>query len=257
MLTNKQFVLNRHAKTWNRVYTWLAVLVAIFTTACTPTLNAGGAAANTAIENGRNGITVIGMGEAIGQPDQANITVGVETFSKEVELATGDNETTIQAILAALKEQGIAAEDMQTANYSLWAEQLYGDNGPEGIAGYRISNQVHVIIRDIDNVSDVLSAAISAGANNIYGVTFSVADPLALEAEARETAVANARERAESLAQLNGLEVGDVLEINEAFISQMPFSMMNMGGGGGGADASISPGQLSYQVQVQITYAIR
>ena len=123
---------------------------------------------------------------------------------------------------------------------SLWAEQKYGDNGPEGIAGYRVANQVMVVIRDIDKVGEVLAAAIAAGANSIYGVQFSVADPASLEAEAREKALEDARQRAESLGGYGGGGFGG-------------------GGYGGGAmdsSTSISPGQLSYQSQVQVTFEI-
>jgi uncharacterized protein YggE len=206
-------------------------------------------------------IKVVGFGKALGQPDEAQVTVGVETFALEVNDATAENEATIEAILTALEETGIKADDIQTSNYSLWAEQKYGDNGPEGIAGYRVSNQVSVVIRDIDKVSDVLTAVISAGANSIYGVQFSVADPAALEAEAREKALDDARQRAESLAQLSGLTLGEIEAIDETF-SQFPGQARPMGGGdglGGGvaeASTSISPGQLSYQTQVEVTYTI-
>lgn len=206
-------------------------------------------------------IKVVGNGEALGQPDEAQVTVGVETFAPMVNDATAENEATIEAILTALEETGIKANDIQTSNYSLWAEQKYGDNGPEGIAGYRVSNQVSVVIRDIDKVSDVLTAVTSAGANSIYGVQFSVADPAALQAEAREKALDDARQRAESLAQLSGLTLGNIEAIDETF-GQFPGPPLPMGGGGGfgGAAAegatSISPGQLSYQTQVQVTYSI-
>lgn len=226
--------------------------------ACTP------AATETAVEPAatQKGITVVGRGEAFGQPDEAYVNVGVDTFAEEVTTATAENEATIQAIMATLKEQGIVAEDIQTSNYSLWAEQIYGERGPEGIAGYRVSNQVQVIIRDVERVADVLTAVTEAGANNIYGVSFSVADPAALEADAREQAIINARERAESLAQLAQLSLGDVVSISEV-IGQVPYPRMEgLGGGaympaGESAAVSISPGQLSYHVEVQVTFAIQ
>ena len=99
--------------------------------------------------------------------------------------------------MTALNTLGIAAEDIQTSNYGLWAEQRYTDEGPQGIAGYHVSNQVSVTIRDINKLSDVLAAVTEAGANGIAGIAFSVDDPAALEAEAREKAVADARTRAE------------------------------------------------------------
>ena len=240
----------------------LAAILALTITACTP--SAGGSAglneATTASAKG--GITVVGLGEAFGKPDRAHVTVGVETFAKTVNEATGENEDIIQAIISTLKQQGISNEDIQTSNYSLWAEQLYGENGPEGIAGYRVSNQVSVTIRDIEKVSDALTAAINAGANSIYGVSFSVADEAALEADAREMAFDNARQRAQSLAQLSGVTLGDVRDVKEVF-TQMPMPLIGGMGGGDGtgiiqeaSGTSISPGQLSFQVNVEVTFDI-
>lgn len=216
------------------------------------------AAANPAVNSG--GITVVGQGEAFGQPDQAEVQVGVETFAPQVSQATSENEATIQTIMDALTAQGIAAEDIQTTNYNLWAEQIYGDQGPEGIAGYRVNNQVNVTIRDIDNVGAVLAAVTEAGANNIFGVYFSVSDPAALEVEARATAMTDARERAASLAELGGVNLGDVQIISEVIGPAAPFPR-GLGGGFAVEEAamapSISPGQLSYNVQVQVTFGIK
>jgi uncharacterized protein YggE len=231
--------------------------LALVLVACTGPSTAG-AAANPVVNAG--GITVVGQGEAFGQPDQAQVQVGVETFAPEVSQATSENEATIQSIMEALAAQGIEEKDIQTTNYNLWAEQIYGDQGPEGIAGYRVNNQVNVTIRDINKVGEVLTAVTEAGANNIFGVYFSVADPAALEDEARAAAVADARERASSLAELGGVELGDVQVISEVIGQAVP---MSMGLGGGGfameqaAATSISPGQLSYNVQVQVTFAIK
>jgi len=162
--------------------------------------------------------------------------------------------------MAALTAAGIADEDIQTTNYSLYAEQIYGDKGPEGIAGYRISNQVNVKIRDISRVGDVLGAVTEAGANAIYGVNFSVADPAALEAEARAQAMEDAAKRAASLAELGNVTLGDVKVISE--VVGQPVMPLGMGGGGFAMEQAasapgISPGQLSYQVQVQVTYNIQ
>ncbi|MCP4424341.1 MAG: SIMPL domain-containing protein [Chloroflexi bacterium] len=236
----------------------LALLaLAIILVACAgPT--AADAAPNLTVSGG--GITVVGQGEAFGQPDQAKVQVGVETFAKEVSQATNENETTIQAIMDALTAQGIAAADIQTTNYNLWAEQIYGDQGPEGIAGYRVNNQVNVTIRDIDAVGEVLAAVTEAGANNIFGVYFSVSDPAALETEARAAAVADARDRAASLAELGGVDLGDIQIISEVVGPAAPFPR-GLGGGFDMAETamapSVSPGQLSYHVQVQVTFGIK
>ena len=206
------------------------------------------------------GITVVGQGTAYGQPDQATVIVGVDTFAPTVSEATTQNQASLDRVMAALEAAGIATEDVQTTNYSLYAEQIYGDKGPEGIAGYRVSNQVNVKIRDIAMVGDVLAAVTEAGANAIYGVNFSVADPAALEAEARASAMEDARKRAESLAELGGVSLGNIVIISEVVGS--PVVPLGMGGGGYAMEQAasapgISPGQLSYQVQVQVTYGIQ
>jgi uncharacterized protein len=241
-------------KQWMSAFGFVLVLLMIVAVACTPTDTAGQSAAAPA--NG--GITVVGQGEAFGQPDQAEVQVGVETFAESVSQATEQNEAAIQAVMAALAEQGIAAEDIKTTNYSLWAEQIYGERGPEGIAGYRVTNQVNVTIHDINKVGDVLAAVTEAGANSIYGIHFTVADPAALEAEARAMAIANARERAEALASLSDVELGEVIAISEIIGQPSPFPL---GRGGAESDVasvpSLSPGQLSHQLQVQVTFAIQ
>ena len=209
---------------------------------------------------GAGGITVVGQGTAYGQPDEATVIVGVDTFAPTVAEATAQNQASLDGVMAALEAAGIAPEDIQTTNYSLFAEQIYGDRGPEGIAGYRVSNQVNVKMRDISKVGDVLAAVTEAGANAIYGINFSVADPAALEAEARASAVEDARKRAESLAELSEVTLGDVIIVSE--VVGQPGFPMPLGGGGfameqAAAAPGISPGQLSYQVQVQVTYGIR
>jgi uncharacterized protein YggE len=206
------------------------------------------------------GVTVVGQGTSYGQPDQATVVVGVDTFAPTVAEATAQNQATLDSVMAAMEAAGIAAEDIQTTNYSLYAEQIYGDNGPEGIAGYRVSNQVNIKIRDISVVGDVLAAVTEAGANAIYGINFTVADPAALEAEARAKAMDDARKRAESLAELGGVSLGDIVVISE--VVGTPVMPLGMGGGGLAMEQAvsapgISPGQLSYQVQVQVTYAIQ
>lgn len=206
------------------------------------------------------GITVIGTGEAVGTPDQAQVQVGVETFAETVEAATGENEATVQGIMAALDELGIPAEDIQTVNFSLWPEQRYGENGPEGVIGYRVMNQVNVTIRDINEVGTVLAAVTEAGANSIHGVYFTVSDPAVLEAEARAAAIANAEERAASLAELSNVELGEVTVITEVIGQPQPF--FGMGGGfdmavSETAAPSVSPGQLTYTAQIQVTFALR
>ena len=250
------------SKQKNLIAVLFIALMSVGLAACNAA-QAGGLAAPTTQTGSvvsAGGITVVGQGTAYGQPDQATVVVGVETFAATVAEASSQNQTTLDNVMAALTAAGIAAEDVQTTNYSLYAEQIYGEKGPEGIAGYRVSNQVNVKIRDIALVGDVLAAVTEAEANAIYGVNFSVADPAALEAEARALAMQDATSRAASLAELGNVSLGAVTVISE--VIGQPVMPLGLGGGGyameqAAAAPGISPGQLSYQVQVQVTYAIQ
>lgn len=231
------------------------LVASVVLSACAP---AGTAVSTPAAE--RKLITVVGQGEAKGNPDQARVNVGVDVFEPEVSQAVEKNEATIKAIMEALAGLGIAQEDIQTSNYSLYAEQRYGDQGAEGISGYRVSNQVSVTIRDIARVSEVLEEVINAGANNIYGVEFILSETAALESQARENALSDAEKRASELAQMSGVELGEILAISEVINPAVPLYRYGMGGGAEAAAApapSISPGQISVSTQVQVTYELK
>ena len=205
-------------------------------------------------------ITVVGQGRTTVVPDIASLELGVQTSAATVEEAMTTNTDTMDAILAALAEAGIADKDVQTSSYNIYLDEGY--RGPEMASNpvYRVSNMVNVKVRDLETVGEVLDAAVTAGANQIWGVSFTVEDRTAAEEEARAKAVADARTRAEALAALAEVEVGEVLSISEIItgvISPLYSGVameMSAGMGGGG---SIAPGELEYSTSIQVTYALK
>jgi uncharacterized protein YggE len=208
-------------------------------------------------------ISVTGQGEASGKPDIATLDAGVQTFAGTVIEASRDNQAIVDRIFAALEKQGIAEKDIQTANYSIWPEQDWPraeTGGKPRITGYRVSNTVHVKVRDIEAVGKVLAAVTDAGANSVNGVQFGVENTDALETEARRLAMADARSRAESLAGLAGVELGDVLTISmsESPGYPRPYAAARMEMADAGAPVpGIAPGEQSVTVSLHVTYAIR
>ena len=208
-------------------------------------------------------ISVTGQGEASGPPDRAQISAGVQTIATTVAQASQANQATVEAIMRALGQQGIDKKDIQTSNYSIWPEQQQDPQQANQmrITGYYVSNVVTVIVKDIDKVGEVLAAVTNAGANSIHGVQFMVEDTAALEQRARAAAMADARAQAAELAELAGVELGEVLTISMSSGGGYPVPMMaNRGGDYMMAEAAavpgISPGQLSVNVQVYVTFAI-
>ncbi len=207
-------------------------------------------------------ITVVGQGSVRVKPDIARVSIGVETMADTVGEAVAENETQMEAILTALTEAGIAAEDIQTMNYSVYFER-YPESLPrpagEGEtpeSQYRVSNIVNVTIRDLDKVGEVLDAVIEAGANNIWGVTFSIEDPKVAQEGARADAIEDAQLRAKALAELSGVELGPVMSVSEVLgggVAPMALEIVERAAASGGP---ISPGELEIGYQVQVTYFI-
>jgi uncharacterized protein YggE len=207
-------------------------------------------------------ITVVGEGKVSVQPDVALANVGVDVVGDSVSEASAEAASIMEAVLEALKAQGIAEKDIQTSGYNIWIERPY--SGPEplsaggpGEAIYHVNNMVNVVIHDLDGVGEALNVAIEAGANNIYGVTFNVDEPGESMSEARALAVEDAAAKAQELAALNQVTLGDVITISEVvgnaggFFAGPEYAVAASVGGG-----PISPGELALTARLQITYAI-
>lgn len=204
-------------------------------------------------------ITVVGEGRILVDPDIAQVTLGVESYASDVQTAANETETIMTNLMTTLTAQGVAEKDIQTSNYSVHTERYGGPMEVDSEANYRFSNNVTIVVRDLETVEAVLGAAIEAGANSIYGVSFNVAEPAELRKQARAEAVSVAQAKAQELADLNGVTVGQVVSISELVNNAGPYANSftlhaSEGLGGGGP---ISPGELQLTVQLQITYAIQ
>ncbi|HEM61851.1 MAG TPA: DUF541 domain-containing protein, partial [Chloroflexi bacterium] len=157
----------------------------------------------------------------------------------------------------ALRETGVPEEDIQTVDYSIHPE-IDWESEEHRVIGYVVVNSVLVKMREMEKVGDVLDAATTAGANNVYGIQFTFDDPSALREQARAEAMAEAEKKADALAQLAGVRLGSPRYISESFVEIPPYERMYSAPAGmGGADGvSVSPGQLEVTVQVQVTYEI-
>jgi uncharacterized protein YggE len=203
---------------------------------------------------------VSGHGSVNVVPDTAQITIGVDVTLPTLEEAQAESERQSNAIIESIKANDVADEDVQTSNYSVFVVRNYDQNGtPSEIIGYQITNQVNVTIRDVNAVGVILTAAIEAGANNIWGISFFVDDQTAAASEARVLAVEDARRKAEELAAATGMSLGRVLAISEG--TQAPqFPVMYGGAGQRAADinsaAPIEAGTNEVVVDVQIVFEL-
>ncbi len=241
---------------------FIAAMLSIALVACN-TVQAEPQAAPTAVSQEMSRyITVVGLGKASLTPDVAQINVGAETSAATVSEAKAEVDRRIEAILAVLREMGVADKDIQTSQYSIYYERetfyavVEREPGQEAQGAYRVSNMLNVTVRDMAAVGEILDAVVEAGANQMYGVTFTVSDAQKWESEAREKAMTNAQARAGELARLAGVELGEVLSVSEVIggsPSPVAFAVMERAAGGSG----IAPGEMEFSTQIQVTFAIR
>ena len=221
-------------------------------------LSACAAPAATPVEHT---ISVTGNGVAYGKPDIAVAQFGVQTRDEDPGQAVSRNTGKMNAIMAELKKLAIEEKDIQTSNFSVYAQQNYDPNGLPTNYTYVADNTVNITIRDLNKVGEVLGNVVAAGANSIYGVSFTVSDQSQLEAEARGKAMADAKARAEQLAQAAGVTLDKPLSISEYTAGPAPYAAdVRAFGGGAVAEAApvpVASGQIVVNLQVSVVYVIK
>ena len=229
--------------------------------------------------NAQTTITVSGDGDAYASPDIATVTYTITQEAKTVREARTTVDAKMKSIHQFLSKSGIEDKDIK-ANYSFnpkyeWQEKhieclAYPCVQPPGkqiLTGYEVSEQVVVTIRDIDKDADkagtIVGGLADNGATNLSGPNFTVEHQDAVEAEARESAIAKAQAKADQLAKDLGVSIVRIVSFNEGSNYPMMF-------GGGmemkamSADAGIAPlaanipaGQNKYTSNVTIVYEIK
>lgn len=208
-------------------------------------------------------VRVIGSGTVTAAPDEAVLTVGVQTRAATAEEAVKDNGPKMQAVMEALKKQGIAAADMQTQGYHVQEEYDYSREGQPKPRGYVVTNQLKVTVKQVARVGAVIDAAVKAGANQVYGVMFRLSEEKEVQVaqEALQAAFKQAGAKARTLAAQAGGQLGRVLAVDEQ-LGQSPIiyrdaAMPSAESAAGDASAAIAVGEMEYTAQVSVTYQLR
>jgi uncharacterized protein YggE len=165
----------------------------------------------------------------------------------------------MDAILAAIDGAGVSRRDVRTALLSIQPQYDYRDGRPPTLTGYALANVVGVTIRDLAKLGDVVDASLAAGATSMDGLAFRVADPAPAEREARQLAMADARARADVLANAGGLTIEGVTAIVEGGAVRPPTPYPKAERMMLAADIAtpIEAGALEVAVSVSVTYRAR
>lgn len=207
-------------------------------------------------------IVVIGEGESTLKPDLALLSLSVMREAATAREAMTANNDAMAKIVAAMKESGIADRDLQTAGIQIAPRYNY-TNKPDGsqeaqLVAYQVTNTIAIRVRDLARTGEVIDKSVTLGVNQGGNITFANDNPEAALTEARKKAVANAMEKAKTLAEAAGVSLGRVIEMSEMNYSQPPAPILAKAYADGAAGAApVEAGENAYRIQVNMTFELR
>lgn len=217
------------------------------------------------VAEARNSISVSGQEEVKVTPDIAEIRYSVYTRADSPSECQQKNTTDVNAALEVLKGLGIEETSIQTSAYGLnpihdWSSS----NGDGEIVGYEMTTSLTVSDIPIDQAGTILSQSVSAGVNNIDSVSYSSSNYDASYQEALKGAMANARAKADAIAEADGKSVIGIIHAEEnGYNPSTRYSVYESAAAGSSMksnasmdDMSVMPGQVSISAYVQVEYEV-
>ena len=195
-------------------------------------------------------------GETRIAPDMASISLGVLTQGKTAAEALAANAARMSAVIASLKKAGIADRDIQTSNLNVSPQYRYVQNEAPVLTGYQVSNQVSVTVRDLKKLGPAVDATVNAGANQVNGIGFGLADPTAAENAAREAAVKALTAKAELYARATGYHIARLVTLSEGggYAAPPPMPVMAMRAQAKDMGTPVAGGELTVRIDITGLY---
>jgi uncharacterized protein YggE len=190
-------------------------------------------------------------------PDQAEISVSVQTENLDPKSAQAGNAAIMANVINALKGAGVAEKDLKTTGFSMYP--VYDDSGSillKNIRFYRVTNTLLIRVTDVARTGDLLDLAVANGANNVNGVSFTLSDEKqqALRGEALTEAFQLARADADTVAKAAGLTITGVREITVGG-GNVPYPVpMYSSANTREAATPLQPGELTVSASVSVSY---
>jgi uncharacterized protein YggE len=203
----------------------------------------------------RGTITVLGTGRVTDTPDEAEVQLGVQVVRPSVGEARDEATARLAQVLEALRGIGLPERDLRTSQLSVGPHHEYPPEGGQRFAGYEVINRVAVTVRALDRLPAVVDDAIEAGATTLDGVQFRLSAPEKHERQALAAAVADARARADGLADAAGQRITGVRSITEqARTGPGPMRMARMEVMA--ADTQVLPGSTETTATVSVVFSV-
>ena len=168
-------------------------------------------------------VAVNGLGKVLVQPDIATIRVSAREEAKSAQEAQQKLNAKVNALIDAMKKAGVKEDDINTNSYSAY-NYWWWDWDYERTVTQSFQVKVRNIDDDREILEDVVDAIIGVDAQTGWYIAFDLDDKTEAYADARELAYEKALQKAEQLAEISKIKLGDVRYINDqsrdSFVSE-------------------------------------
>lgn len=209
-----------------------------------------------AIVNPQPSLNLSATGKVNVAPDQATINFAVVTEAATAQEAMQANARQMTQVISALRRAGIGEREVQTSGLNLSAQYDYQENASPKLRGYQATNRVTVLINDLTKVGQTADAVVTAGVNQIDGISFGLKDPSAAENQARRLAVQALQAKAALYAEALGKPLGSIRSLTEGggYRPEVRPMMARMGSASMDASTPIEAGELSVEIEISGVY---
>jgi uncharacterized protein YggE len=224
--------------------------------------------------SGSNTRTITVSGEAVvyASPDRIIVTIGIETWDKNLLAAKAKNNDRLDHAVSVAQKAGVRKQDIETDQLSI-TPRYKEEYSKEEFIGYFVRNSIVLTLNDAANVDGLITAMLQAGITTIHGVDFQTSDYKALRERAREMALKAAKEKAEHMSGALGQKIGAPISITENWAGS-PWYWSPWGGstrnqgmtqnvaqdvrsGGAEIGETVAPGKISIRANVTVVFELK
>ena len=201
-----------------------------------------------------------GEGTAYVVPDIAIVSIGVTSRAATASAALAANSADLTKVIDTIKGEGVAERDIGTSGFSIYPvyEEPKPDNGattePPRIVGYQVTNEVRVTIRDIAKSGGILDKVVTAGANQVNGITFDNADRKTPADAAIADAIKDAARKAAIMAEAAGVRLVRIVSVTASEGGGPVLARFDMAAAA--PMVPVMPGERAVTANAQVTWEI-
>lgn len=189
-------------------------------------------------------------------PDIARLVVSVQTAAATAAQAESQNAAAADSVLSRIQRAGIGGSDIKTLGIQVWPQYDYR-SAPAVLNGFMATQTLQVTIHDLRRIGAVIDAAVAGGATSVQGITYDLQDHTGASRQALAKAVADARGKAQAMADAAGIQLGAVVTMSDIEATPYPFPIVRAAApSAGGSATQVSPPDIQLTMSVTVGWTI-